>query len=183
MTLLKKECLFCKQEFSFKYQARKTRKYCSNTCCRKDNAPLLTDPIIILKKNIVVDEITGCWLYQKLHIKGYGHLYVNGKKYPAHRFSYEYHHQQINNSLLYVCHKCDIRNCVNPDHLFLGTAKENNMDKIIKNRGKYKLTLGQVKEIKHKIKMNIPVHIIAKEYSVHRETIGKIKREESYAYV
>lgn len=77
----------------------------------------------------------GCWLFigHPTH-NGYG-LLMNpqGKVTTAHRVSWELHRGPIPEGMQ-VLHKCDIRCCVNPDHLFLGTNNDNIKDKVLKNR-------------------------------------------------
>lgn len=65
---------------------------------------------------------------------GYGKLRnSDGKTAYAHRESYALKFGKIPNGM-FVCHKCDNRKCINPDHLFLGTAKDNFVDMVNKGR-------------------------------------------------
>lgn len=75
----------------------------------------------------------GCWLWTGgLNKHGYASLMVNGKSIYAHRFSYSHHFGEIGE--FHVCHKCDTPSCVNPNHLFLGTNKDNSGDRDRKGR-------------------------------------------------
>lgn len=85
--------------------------------------------------NRQIDKSTECWIWTgKKNKAGYGHFYYKDLKL-AHRVSYLLHYGDFDKSL-FVCHKCDNPSCVNPGHLFLGTAKDNFEDMINKGRNK-----------------------------------------------
>lgn len=76
----------------------------------------------------------GCWLYRGyVHPLGYVPVLLNGQKWLGHRLFFTWYKGPIPEGML-VCHTCDIRHCVNPDHLFLGTYLDNNRDKSAKGR-------------------------------------------------
>jgi hypothetical protein len=80
----------------------------------------------------VLDPKTGCLLWTGVRsTNGYGLLGHAGLRWQAHRASWTLHRGPIPQGLL-VCHRCDVRTCINPDHLFIGTQKDNMADKVAK---------------------------------------------------
>jgi len=82
----------------------------------------------------VEKTLDDCWLWTGAKCFGYGTFQLDGKAQRAHRVIWLWTKGQIPERLL-VCHKCDVRNCVNPEHLFLGTYLDNNRDRKEKGRG------------------------------------------------
>jgi len=125
-----------------------------------------------------------CWEWTGSKSKqGYGEININGKITKAHRFSWVLHHGKINGGLL-VCHKCDNKKCVNPNHLFLGTYLDNNHDRDNKGRaihqsgethGRSKLTQNDVDTIRTlRIEKHLSQYELAKMFPVTRSTIKSI---------
>jgi len=82
----------------------------------------------------VEKKADGGWLWTgHLNQGGYGDVRFQGRMQKAHRVSYQLATGPIPEGL-FVLHKCDVRNCVRPDHLWLGTLAENNTDMDAKGR-------------------------------------------------
>jgi hypothetical protein len=97
--------------------------------------PAIAPDEYLLENYIPVPE-AGCWIWLGgWNMSGYGRIGRHGKALPsAHRMFYTAHKGPIPKGL-FVCHKCDTPACVNPDHLFVGTAMDNVQDMIRKGRG------------------------------------------------
>lgn len=137
-----------------------------------------------------------CWEWQaaKQH-GGYGFFGIAGKSIKAHRFSWELANGPIPKGEGYhgtcVCHKCDNPSCVNPNHLFLGTNKDNADDRDAKGRCKAKGPLGE-RSGRSKLKAEQVVAIrndgrkvteIARAYGVGHATIHRILNRICWAHI
>jgi hypothetical protein len=80
----------------------------------------------------------GCWLYRgTLSFEGYGYVNIGSglkrKQWQAHRFAWSLVKGPIPKGS-FVLHTCDVRHCVNPEHLYLGDHKDNTRDKLVRRR-------------------------------------------------
>lgn len=132
---------------------------------------------------------SGCWLWEGYVDKGgYGKIKRRGQYYRAHRFSWVVHRGEIPEGI-HVLHHCDTPSCVNPDHLFLGTAADNHQDRRNKgrklreqdgeNNSMAKLTVKDVLAIRADPRSN---RQIAEDYGVQHQAIQKIKNHRRWAY-
>ncbi|MAD95788.1 MAG: hypothetical protein CMB99_00530 [Flavobacteriaceae bacterium] len=100
-----------------------------------------------------------------------------GRKYYAHRVSWEWHNGAIPQGL-FVCHRCDNPKCVNPKHLFLGNHKDNMEDMASKGRhfGARRLTDEQVIEIRERFAGKEDAKDLANEFGVSSQHIRALAR-------
>jgi hypothetical protein len=175
-----RKCKECGQEFVGRGLKR---QFCSTKC------KLFGE---IEKKN-------GCWEWQGLlHPNGYAYTtnHETEKKEHAHRVSYRIFKGDIPDKL-YVCHSCDNRKCINPDHLFLGTAQENMLDAKEKGRLEHikllackgeaspnaKLNDEKVREIRKEIEAGIRCTVIARKYCMSSSVIYLIRDGKAWSHV
>ena len=81
----------------------------------------------------VAIPFSGCWIWMGSTAKGYGQLTFQGKHMTAHRASFIAHNPGAPAPKL-VCHECDVRECVNPSHLYSGDYKTNRADMLNRDR-------------------------------------------------
>ena len=117
----------------------------------------------------------GCWVWLGCKSFGYGKLargkIANGKKRPiwAHRASWILYRGPVPDGM-WVLHHCDNRACVNPDHLFLGRAKDNTQDMMNKGRGGHGCCSGEA-AYNHKLTDN-RVRLIRASVGVRQRTLA-----------
>ena len=89
-----------------------------------------------LERSVKIDPSTGCWEWQLSKNKlGYGLMRHENKMRTPHRVSYEHYNNTTIPPDMCVCHTCDNPSCINPEHLWLGTRKENTAD--MENKGRH----------------------------------------------
>ena len=140
-----------------------------------------------------VDKSGDCWEWTGSLTRGYGCFFwgpTQKDRGRVHRYSWELHNGPIPDGL-YICHRCDNRKCVNPDHLFLGTAQDNARDMVSKDRHgksthakgkKYaaKLDWDKVREIRSLHAMGLNQRELAELFGITKHNVGFIVRNKTW---
>lgn len=162
------------------------------------NKPLINK----FTEKVRIDDVTGCWIWVGgMRYKGYGAFRIGLKHESAHRAAWIIYRGEIPDGLS-VCHHCDNPSCVNPDHLFLGTAKDNTQDMIQKGRqvsglrlhperaargehnGNSKLTEDEVRAIRLSYSLySISKSELARWYHVDHKLISEIVNYRIWKHV
>jgi len=137
-----------------------------------------------------VDKSSDCWEWTASRLPaGYGRFSVNRKIITAHRAAYLLSCGAIPNGL-HVLHKCDNPPCVNPDHLFLGTAKDNMRDKAAKGRQpigenayQAKLTDGDVRVIRGLVEAGCKQSHISEFFGICKQIVSDVVLYKTWKHV
>lgn len=144
-----------------------------------------------------VSKTETCWLWTGATWNGYGVIYHNGKQDGAHRVAWMLTNGPIPEGM-WVLHRCDVRNCVNPEHLFLGTIDDNNADMGAKGRrrgnarrgaerkGNVHLTEDDVREIRRLYKpgsQEFSQTALARRFGVNQQNISQIIARKTWVHV
>jgi len=127
-----------------------------------------------------------CWNWVGCKAKyGYGVIGTNRGYKHAHRVMWElYHGVKIYSSKIFVCHKCDNPSCCNPNHLFLGTHKDNMQDKTLKGRGNNtKLKPNEILEIRKLYRNGTSQRDIAETFCVDQSNISYIVSKKTWRHI
>ncbi len=193
-------CVVCKTQFHVPpYKIRQNiGKFCSTACKKKFTVP----PEIRFWGGVNKDgpfpegrsDIGRCWLWTRSTSgpKGgclYGQFFVNGKHIKAHRYSWVICFGEIPKGL-FVLHRCDVPLCVNPEHLFLGTQRDNVDDMMEKKRhtfgevnGRAKITESDVRLIRKLVGDGHPPSRVADSFGISGCTVSHIMCGRTWSHV
>jgi hypothetical protein len=142
------------------------------------------------KTKFIIDDPTGCWLWTGTKASnGYG-LMSDDRLLTAsaHRISWRIHRGEIPYGMC-VLHRCDVKRCVNPAHLFIGTLGENNSDRARKGRNSdrrgekhhhAKLSDKQVLEIRtSKDSQNV----VSEKYGISQSQVSDIRNMRAWKHI
>lgn len=138
-----------------------------------------------------------CWLWTKsLSRYGYGQQWVGGKNWITHRLAWTLTNGEIPKGLC-LCHRCDNPACVRPDHMFLGTQRDNLRDMRAKGRernyrtdpprgelnGRARLTVDDVREIRRRAALGVSHSEIGRAFKYHRANVAHIVNRRVWKHV
>ena len=152
----------------------------------------MNDSISRFHDKYIPEPNSGCWLWiASVNSSGYGNFQWKGRIRQANRVAWEIFTGQEAPSHLCVCHLCDNPCCVNPDHLFLGTHKENIQDCVRKGRARKNARKGEdqaqakfsEKQIKEIIKDTRPQKDIAESYGCSKALVCLLKNRNRWKHL
>jgi hypothetical protein len=136
-------------------------------------------PLDSFESKYIPEPYSGCWLWTgAVTTSGYGKIKTGNFRMDAHRAAFVLFKGDIPKGKL-VCHTCDVKSCVNPDHLFLGTDADNSRDAALKgrlpcreNHPMSKLKWSDIFEIRMSTERQ---GVVAKRYGITQGHVSSIK--------
>lgn len=150
----------------------------------KKSVPLLER----FERSYIPEPMSGCWLWTGSQTKGYGSIHIKGERNPgrAHVVSYRLFKGEVPPGMM-VRHKCDVRACVNPDHLLLGTSRDNMDDAIARGRHTHGVIHARAKLDDEKVRLIRKdcrtEEVVAADYGVSQSTISNIRTRKRWKHV
>lgn len=145
--------------------------------------------------NCAPEPNSGCWLWTGRSNDGYGEIRHGTRSRRTHRVAYALANGPIPDGMC-VCHRCDVRLCINPGHLFLGTNAENTKDRTAKGRSHRwggsrrgsnnpcaKLTEERVASLKVLLSSGLSYRVIAKRFGISGTTVCEIASGHLWSHV
>jgi len=161
-------CDECGDVFTVSEAEAKDRRFCSKECADVDKQIPLS-----VRFNTKWELVpSGCWEWRgRLNEYGYGTIRDGEKNALAHRVSLQLFKGGIPEGML-ACHKCGVRLCVNPAHLYAGTHADNMKDLAIDNTSSFsKTSWDQRREMVSRLNSGEPVDAVALAYGVSSKTV------------
>lgn len=200
MALTPRTCEHCGERFLPSYRVTaaywSTRRFCSDECRQYGmrGAPRSTKGRVRVPlverfwRKVDQRGPDECWLWRGSREKaGYGIIHAGperGRFKKAHRVSWELHHGPIPEGMC-VCHHCDVRACVNPRHLFLGTLADNNRDRDEKGRSRFgtrpKIDRETASAIREYVAAGHSQQAAADRFGLSQPHVSRIMRGENWS--
>lgn len=154
-----------------------------------------------IMKRVVMIPLSGCWIFTgALNEAGYGMVGLGGRGDGidrVHRIMYREHVGDIPAGL-FVCHRCDVRSCCNPHHLFAGTNAENMRDCRAKGRASTpprnthlvgeshyasKMLESDIKEIRRLFSVGEKQSEISRRFKINSGSVNRIVKMKSWKHI
>lgn len=186
-----RDCARCHEPIQGTWRLSRGKQFCSRVC----EVQTRIQPLAVrLWRRVIQEPEDGCWLWTGAVLKpdpwGYGVINLgDGTTRLTHRVAWEVTYGPIS-QVQRVLHRCDVRRCVRPDHLWLGTQRDNLHDGQQKGRMRQwgtttnpqaKLTIEDVQSIRRRgASKRGEMSALAREYGVDLATISNVIRNKSY---
>lgn len=155
---------------------------CTALCYKKYTKAFCSDKCRFMSYVKITDA---CWIWTGAKTRqGYGKFSFKGYNTdPAHRVSYKLFKGPIEENMV-ICHQCDIKNCVKPAHLWIGTHQENMLDMVAKDRQASKLSATDVYKIRELVeKFGVAQQKIVEQFKITSGTVSSIIHRRIWKHI